>query len=132
MRFVDSNIFIYSATKHPLFGLTSKIILDRIETGEVAVTSTLTLCEVSWVLEAMGKQGDIKSTLERILSFSFLKVESFDSDDLLVGASLMASHHIDFNDAVNVSIMERLGVTEVYSNDEKHLGKIDFIKRIFE
>ena len=61
-RFVDTNIFIYSATNHPQFGKTAKQILERIEKGEETVTSTLVLCEVAWVLEAMGKQSSIKPT----------------------------------------------------------------------
>ena len=132
MRFVDSNIFMYVATTHPLFGAVATRILKRIEGGEEAVTSTLTLCEVAWVFEAMGKQGDIKPTLEKILSYSTLHIEPFDTDDLVVGANLMVTHRLDFNDAVNVAIMERLGVDEAYTNDEKHLGRLGFIRVIFE
>jgi len=131
-RFVDTNVFIYAITGHPKFGETAKAILKRVEDGENAVTSTLVLCEVAWVLEAMGRQGDIKATLEMILSYDNLGVADFDADDLLVGANHMAIYHMDFNDGVNVSIMERLNVKEVYSNDEKHLGMVDFIQLVFE
>ena len=131
MRFVDSNVFIYVATSHPKFGSASKSILRRIEAGEEAATSTLTLCEVAWVFEAMERQGIIKPTLEKILSYKVLRVEPFDSDDLIVGANLMATHRLDFNDAVNVAIMERLGINEIYTNDE-HLGKLGYIRAIFE
>jgi len=131
-RFVDTNIFIYSATNHPQFGETARRILERIEQGEKAVTSTLVLCEVAWVLEAMGKQGDIKPTLEKILSYKSLEVVGFDQDELLVGANNMRLYGIDFNDGINVAIMTRIGVYEAYSNDHKHLGKVDFLKLIFE
>ena len=131
-RFVDTNVFIYAITGHPKFGETAKAILKRVEDGEDAVTSTLVLCEVAWVLEAMGRQGDIKATLEMILSYDNLDVADFDADDLLVGANHTAIYDMDFNDGVNVSIMERLNVKEVYSNDEKHLGKVDFIQLVFE
>jgi predicted nucleic acid-binding protein len=97
------------------------------------VTSTLVLCEVSWVLEAVGRQGYIKPTLEKILSYRTLQVLDFDTDDLLVGASNMETYGIDFNDGVNVSMMTKADISEVYSNDDKkHLGKIDFLKLIFE
>ncbi len=132
MRFIDSNIFIYVVTNHPRFGATATRILKRVEEGEEATTSTLTLCEVAWVFEAMGRQGDIKPTLEKILSYSTLRIEPFDSDDLIVGANLMVTERLDFNDAVNVALMERLGIDEVYTNDEKHLGRLGFIRAIFE
>jgi len=131
-RFVDTNVFIYVATGHPRFGETAKDILERIEGGESAVTSTLVLCEVSWVLEAMGRQGDIKPTLEKIMSYGNLEVVGFDEDDLLVGANNMVLYGMDFNDGVNLAIMERLGVTEAYSNDENHMGKVDNIQLIFQ
>jgi len=132
MRFIDTNIFIYVATNHPRYGKTSTTILQRIESGEKAATSTLVLCEVAWVLEAMGRQGDIKETLEKILSYPSLEVAGFDSDDLIVGSNLMVAHRVDFNDAVNLAIMERLGIDEIYSNDEKHLGRLGFIRTVFE
>jgi predicted nucleic acid-binding protein len=131
MRFVDTNIIIYALTAHPTFGETAKRILERIENGEEATTSTLVLSEVSWVLEAMGKQGTIKPTLEKILSYKALKTVEVNPDDLLMGANNMAEYGVDFNDGVNVALMMRLGICEVYSNDKKHLGKLDFLKTVF-
>lgn len=131
-RFVDTNIFLYAILSHSEYGETVREILDAIEAGEAAVTSTLVLCEIAWVLESMGRQGKIKPTLEKILSFGNLEVADLDSDDLLVGANYMALYRLDFNDGVNIAIMERMGITEAYSNDEKHLGRVDFIRLVFE
>jgi len=131
MRFVDTNIFIYALTAHPTFGQAAKCILERVENGEEVVTSTLVLCEIAWVLEAMGKQGDVESTLEKILSYKTLKVVESSVDDLLMGANNMAVYNVDFNDGVNIALMMRLGISEVYSNDKKHLGRLDFLKIIF-
>ena len=130
-RFVDTNVFIYALTAHPLFGKIAKNILERIENGEPTITSTLVMCEVAWVLEAMGKQGDIKPSLEKMMSYKALKVVGFSGDDLLLGANNMIAENLDFNDGVNLALMMRLGVTEVYSNDQKHLGKVDFLKLVF-
>lgn len=131
-RFVDTNVFVYSATGHPRFGEKARRILERIEQGEEAVTSTLVLCEISWVLEAMGKQSEIKPTLEKVLSYRSLEVMEFNADDLLLGANNMLLYGIDFNDGVNVALMTKIGIFEAYSNDHKHLGRIDFLKITFE
>jgi predicted nucleic acid-binding protein len=128
---VDTNVFVYALTAHPRFGEIAKRILERIERGEAALTSTLVLCEVAWVLEAMGRQGDIKPTLEKILSYSNLEIVEVGGDDLLMGAYNMSAQGVDFNDGVNVALMMRLGVSEVYSNDNRHLGKLDFLKLVF-
>lgn len=130
-RFVDANVFIYAFTGHSLFGKTAKNILERIENGEADITSTLVLCEVAWVLEAMGRQDSIKPTLEKLMSFKPLKVVGFNSDDLLVGANNMATEKLDFNDGVELALIMRLGISEVYSNDQKHFGRVDFLKLIF-
>jgi len=132
IRFIDTNVFIYAMTGHPQFGDPAKVILERIEQGENAITSTLVLCEIAWVLEAMGRQADIKPTLEKILSYNTLEIKSFDEDDLIVGAQNTANYHIDFNDSVNLAIMLKNGITEAYTNDTKHLGKIDFLNTLFE
>ena len=132
MRFVDTNVFVYAITAHPVFGETARRILARIEAGEPAVTSVLVLCEVAWVLEAMGKQGEIKPTLEKLMSYPTLEVVQFGEDDLIVGANLMSKENVDFNDGVNLSVMMRSGASEIYSNDKRHLGKLDFVRTFFE
>jgi predicted nucleic acid-binding protein len=128
---VDANIFIYAFTKHKLFWQTASDILERIENGEPAVTSILVQCEVCWVLEAMGRQGDIKPALEKMMSYKTLKIVGFTSDDMLVGAHNMAVEKLDFNDGVNLAIMMRLGINEVYSHDQRHLQKVDGLRVIF-
>ncbi len=130
-RFVDTNVFIYALTAHPSFGEVARSILTRIEEGESALTSTLVLCEVAWVLESMGRQGEIKPTLEKILSYRSLEIVDFTGDDLLLGANNMAREGVDFNDGVNLALMMRLGVSEVYSNDQRHLGKVDLVRLVF-
>ncbi len=131
-RFADTNVFTYALTGHPRFGEAAKAILQRIEAGEKALTSTLVLCEIAWVLETMGRQGEIKPTLEKVLSHKSLDISSFEEDDILVGAKNTLTYQVDFNDGLNAAVMEKNGVNEAYSNDKKHLGKVDFLKLIFE
>ena len=129
---MDTNVFIYAASDHPELGETSRRILKRIEEGEQAFTSSLVLLEVAWVLEAKGMQGSIKVTLEKILSYEYLEVEQVRVDDLLVGASYMSQSGLDFNDAVNLAVMERRGCGRVYTNDRRHLGRVEHIEAVFE
>jgi predicted nucleic acid-binding protein len=131
LKFVDTNIFVYAITAHPKFGEIAKSILEKIEKGEKALTSLLVLLEVSWILEAMGKQGYIRSTLDKISSYDSLAIEEVSLRDLQIGAILMGQHEIDLNDGINLAIMEREGIREVYSNDKKHLGKIKGLELTF-
>lgn len=130
--FLDTNIFIYAASNHPELGEASRRILRRVEEGEKALTSTLVLCEVAWVLEARGAQGDIRSVLEKMLSYRSMRVVPVEADDLLVGATYMAQYGLDFNDAVNLAIMERCRVMKVYTNDKRHFGRLEHVDAVFE
>jgi len=130
--FLDTNIFIYAASDHPELGETSRGILRRVEEGEEALTSTLVLCEVAWVLEAGGAQGDIKATLEKMLSYRSMRVVPVEPDDLLVGATYMAQYGLDFNDAVNLAMMERCRVTKIYTNDKRHFGGLEHVEAVWE
>ena len=80
----------------------------------------------------MGKQGDIKPALDKIISYRTVEIIAFGEDNLLVRANNMSTEHIDYNDGVNLALMMHGGISEVYSNDKKHLGKLDFLKLIFE
>ena len=130
--FLDTNIFIYAASDHPELGETSRGILRRVEEGEEALTSTLVLCEVAWVLDARGAQGDIKATLEKMLSYRSMRVVPVEPDDLLVGASYMAQYGLDFNDAVNLAMMERCRVTKIYTNDKRRFGGLEHVEAVWE
>ncbi|MBD3173161.1 PIN domain-containing protein [Candidatus Bathyarchaeota archaeon] len=130
--FLDTNIFIYALSEHPEFGAVSRGILRRVEAGEEVFTSTLVLCEVAWVLEARGTQGDIKTVLEKILSYRCLRVVEAVADDLLVGAAYMTQYGLDYNDAVNLAIAERLNIEKIYTNDKRHLGRVEHIEAVFE
>jgi predicted nucleic acid-binding protein len=132
MRFVDTNVFIYAITAHPRFGEIARSILERIERGEEAATSILVLCEVAWVLEAIGEQGAIKPVLEKMLSYKSLRVLGFGEEELVTGASNMSERRMEFNDGVNLAIMQREGIFEAYSNDSKHLGGVEGLKLFFE
>jgi len=67
-----------------------------------------------------------------MLSYETLRIVGFDEEDLLMGASNMVASRVDFNDGVNAAIMMREGISEAYSNDSKHLGKLDFLRLIFD
>lgn len=131
-RFIDTNIFIYAISSHPEFGSKAREILKRVEEGETASTSFIVLCEIAWVMETRGYQSRIQEIYELILSYRNLSIIEASTDDLVVASVYVNKHNIDFNDAVNLSIMRREGINEIYSNDKKHLGKIPEIEIFFE
>lgn len=129
-RFVDTNVFIYLLTKHPKFFEVSKRILGRIEDGEEAVTSTVVIDEVCIFLEMHGRRGEIPVALSSIRSYMSMKVVSFALEDMAKASQLVERFRMDWHDCLNVALMKKYGVEEVYSND-RHFDKVEGIRRIF-
>ena len=57
--YIDSNIFIYVALRHPQFGEPCRRFLSKVQQGMMsAVTSAITLCEVHYeVTKHLGKEA---------------------------------------------------------------------------
>jgi len=129
-RFVDTNVFVYVLTRDPRFFEVSKRILERIEDGEEAVTSTVVVDEVCVFLEMHGRSREIPGVLSSIRSYVSMKVVSFGVEDMAKASRLVEEYGMDWHDCLNVALMRKCGVEEVYSND-RHFDKVEGIKRIF-
>ena len=133
MRFIDSNVFIYNIDRNPVFGETSKKILQRVEEDEEAVTSTLVLEEVFIHVEQEYSAKDIPTVLHSVLSYVNLRIVPYSVEDMLRAVEILkdSDFTLDWDDAIMAAVMERLGIGEIYSNDH-HFDKIPSVRRIFE
>ena len=131
MRFVETNIFLYVITAHPDLGLTAKEILQRIELGERAMTSSLVVAEVCAWLEYHGMKDKIEAFFKALESYPTLKKCETTYEDELKAEELKSRYpHLEFFDRVYLAQMLRLKLTEIYSND-RGFDKVSEIKRIF-
>jgi predicted nucleic acid-binding protein len=132
MRFVETNIFLYVINANSDFGPTAKRILNRIESGEEAVTSSLVIAEVAAWLEYRKKKSEITTFLSIINSYPTLhKREATYADELRANELHDSYPRLEFFDRVYLAQMERLKLTEIYSNDQA-FDKVKGIKRIFQ
>ena len=129
--FIDTNIFIYALEKHPQFGIKSKNILGRVDTAEIqASTSTLTLKEICWYLEADKKFPEMREAMKKILN-SQIKIIQISPSEILKAAQLKQRFpHIEINDLINYTIMKRNQISTVFTND-RHFDKLSDVKRTF-
>ncbi len=132
MRFVDTNVFIYTFMKSPKKDFEiSKKILQRIENGEEAATSLAVIYEaVDW-LEYNNREKEVGSFLSAVNSFLSLSKLSIEWEKFLPALKDKYAKQIDFVDALNLVVMKEHGIIEVYSND-KDFDRIDWVKRIWE
>jgi predicted nucleic acid-binding protein len=132
LRFVETNIFLYVMTAHPDFGHLAKAILERIDSGEEAATSSLVIAEVCAWLEYHKKKNEVGTFLSAIDSYPSLRKFETTYADQQRAAELERSYpSLEFFDRVYLAQMERLKLTEIYSND-RAFDRVKRIKRIFE
>jgi len=131
LRFIETNIFLYVITAHPDLGSKAKEILERIESGEQAMTSSLVVAEVCAWLEYHGMRDKIDAFFKALQSYPTLKKCETTYEDELKAEDLKSRYsHLEFFDRVYLAQMLRLKLTEIYSND-RGFNKVSEIKRIF-
>ena len=132
MRFIETNIFLYIITANPEFGLIAKRILDRVYSGEEAATSSLVIAEVCAWLEYHKKKILVEEFLSAVDSYPILQKYETTYADMQRAKELAPTYRrLQFFDRVYLAQMERLKITEIYSND-RAFDKVKGIKRIFE
>ncbi|MFQ6136535.1 MAG: type II toxin-antitoxin system VapC family toxin [Candidatus Hydrothermarchaeales archaeon] len=131
MKYIDVNVFVYWLNAHPEFGETATSIIERIESGEKAVTSSLT----PWLLHAAFKKTGAKGyshslLMERLSKIMNLHFAPLDVDVYRKASTLSDKYRLDFEDAIHLAVALDYSTDAIYSNDE------DFerapIKRVFE
>jgi len=131
MKYVDVNVFVYWLNAHPKFGETATTIIERIESGEKAVTSSLT----PWLLHTVFKKSGAKGYSHSLLMERLSKITNLRFVPLNVGAYMKASalsnkYRLDFEDAIHLAVALEYSADTIYSNDE------DFdrtpVNRVFE
>jgi predicted nucleic acid-binding protein len=132
LRFVETNVFLYVITAHAEFGPIAKRILERIDSGEEAVTSSLVIAEVCAWLQYRRRKTDVNTFLDAVESYpSLRKCETTYADELRAKELQRSYPRLEFFDRVYLAQMERLKLTEIYSND-RALDRVKGIKRIFK
>ncbi len=118
MRYVDVNVFVYWLGDDPVFGEEATGIIERIEKGERAATSSLTpwLTHVALVTAAARNYSEEK-LVEKFLELPFLRVEPLSLGDYEKAAGAMRRYGLDLEDGLHFALAERLKISEVYSND---------------
>ena len=122
MRFLDTNIFLrYLAPSDRKKAQACFTLFQRIRSGdEVVTTSEVIIAEVAYVLRSRAHYGlkppEINARLQPLLTLRGLKLPN--KETCLKALDFWeANPRIDFEDALTVAHMARLGITELFSYD---------------
>ncbi len=135
MRFLDATILIKwgSATIAEVFKedvSTCGYILDKIRDGEETITSTLVKDEVL-IWFSRYKSSRLSDFLRSLMALTGLKIVEPTVEDELEATRLFGKYRLGISDLINLSIMRRLGIREVYSLD-KGFDDVPDLKRVFD
>ncbi|MBI4141834.1 type II toxin-antitoxin system VapC family toxin [Candidatus Woesearchaeota archaeon] len=127
--YLDANFFILANFSQDKRGTNARNVLKEIIKCKKAVTSSLALDEVMWVLFKNNKKEEIRSVIEEIYSVKNLEVKEVSSTIPLRAVSFIEIEGLKPRDAFHTAVMEQFGVTEIVS-DDADFDKIDNFHRI--
>lgn len=139
--FLDANVFVYDFGPDPVYGPPSRVLLNRVETGDLTGFMsahvfndvayrllTLEACQLlGWPYAGIGKrlrrqpteiQKLVKSrqALDEIVRIG-VHVSSVAAPDVLLAGDLSRLHGLLSGDALVVAIMQKHGLSQLASND---------------
>jgi len=136
MRFVDSTIFIkWSQATIAEAQRDEKIslcgyVLAKIRNGEEALTSSLVKDEVLiWL--SRYKASRLGDFIRSLTALTHLKIVNPTFEDEFESTMTRGQYALGISDLINLSIMKRCGVHEIYSMDKGFDGIPD-VKRMLE
>ena len=133
MRFIDSNVFAYHLVGDPRYGRRATAILQSVENGEEAVTSSLIVAQVCGYLRWKKKEKVIPIFLSLVKGLTSLRKVETQFTDFLVATDLQKDLQLSWkawDDLVISAQMKKLGLNEIYSRDAD-FDSIPQINRIF-
>jgi predicted nucleic-acid-binding protein len=129
--FVDTNLFIrYLTNDDPAKAERVELLLKEASAGKVRlVTAEMVIAEVVWVLESSYglKSAEVAPLIRAILATSGLDV--LNAPLVARGLEHYETRNIDFIDGYIAAVMEKQGISELYSFDRKHISRIQAISR---
>ena len=128
--FIDTNILVYAMETHPEFGGRAGEVLRMVDSGEVSgVVSSLVLLEMCWYLESRGRVDEMRNAVG-VVEGSRVEVVDVAGRDVSRAAELKTVYKsVDLNDLVNYSVMRRLGLRDVFTNDSHFEQLPDIVPR---
>ncbi len=129
--FVDTNLFIrYLTNDDPVKADRVEKLLDDASTGIIKlVTTEMVVAEIVWVLESgySLKNTDIAPLVRGILATAGLDV--INRTLVARAIELYETINIDFIDGYIAAVMEKEGISELYSFDRKHIARLKGVSR---
>lgn len=129
--YLDANFFVFASFDSTPKGDAARKTLHEIISGKrKAVTSTLCLDEVLWVLFKNGNKEKIRATLQDIYQLPNLEIVSGSALVPMRAVDFMEKYGLKPRDAFHAAVMHEENIS-IIATDDADFDKIKGIKRIF-
>ena len=126
--YVDTNIFVYSALAHPVYGKSCKQIIDDIQNETIHA-----YCGFLVPIELLGSLArmDPKKAAIAVNAFFSLPINMIQIDEQVLGdaASIMLESGVSY-DSIHAACMRRKGLDTIITEDAADWRKIKIFKII--
>ena len=127
--YIDANVFIFAAFDATEKGKKARLFLkDVIDGKKQAVTSTLALDEVMWVLRKNGQQDRMRKNIEQIYSIPHLHIVPGSSLTPMRALFYIEKYALKPRDAFHCAVMEEENIDTIVS-DDADFDKVPSLKR---
>jgi len=127
--YLDANFIIFAYLLSGKQAAHARNILNEIIGGKHAITSSLALDEVMWVILKKKLGHEIRHIIEDVYKTKNVEVKEVSATIPLRALDIMEKHNLKPRDAFHVAVMEHFGIKEIVSDDED-FDKVPNIQRI--
>ncbi|MCF8056234.1 MAG: type II toxin-antitoxin system VapC family toxin [Desulfocapsa sp.] len=129
--FLDTNIILrYLTNDDPIKADRVEQLLQKAASGKILlVTTEMVMAEIVWVLESYYEvaRDKIADHVRAILATDGL--ETINGDLVRQALQYYGEDNLDFIDGYIAAVMQKKGITDVFSYDKKHLSRVKNVNR---
>ena len=126
---IDTNFFILMNFSLDKRGVRAREILKHIIQGDPAVTSSLALDEIMWIMLHNNQASKMRAVISEVYRIRNLEIKRVSQLAPLRALDFVENYNLKPRDALHASIMEELGIHKIV-NDDPDFDNIPGIKRI--
>ena len=123
---LDTMVFVYHLANHPRYAALTTMVLEAVETGQLAgMTTTITLAEI---LTAPAKVGDRQAAQDYELyltRFPNLQIAPLDIALARETALVLGATGLRTPDAIQVAAARLVNADAIITNDRRWVGRVD-------
>ncbi|MBI4438542.1 type II toxin-antitoxin system VapC family toxin [Candidatus Woesearchaeota archaeon] len=129
MIYLDANFFIFFNFDNGKKGENARKLLREIVQGRYAVTSSLALDEVMWVIIKNNRSKELRDVIEGVYAVPNLSVKETGVEVPLIAVDIIERYGLKPRDAFHASVMKVIGTNSIAS-DDADFDKVNWIRRI--